>query len=201
MLPSPRSDLHQLQLFPKELLRGSSRNICGDMAERCTEKLTGGKRLKTDCRIPFCPDIECENHCCEVKSVRHGSKTILYQHRIEKEKAFTAEGGVLEYWFWIHKANFKKCETEDDVRQAWARGIHCVCIIDFPSILRLIEKKETETINNSYYSNHSPNGVFKGSGWLLPTRVLIETCKAATNIEDLQVLKNSIKPFQLYRRH
>lgn len=202
-IPRQRSLEIQKTLFETPLKnRGCIRNICGDFVERCTSKLSGGRRLVTDSRYSVCPDLYfAPSTYLECKSVGKANYTIIYKHRWEKENEFCEAGNSIFYWLWRHHGNFKKSQTVESVRFQLSRSFLGVYILERSVLSTLISQQDSVPLNKYYYSNKHSKGTFKGEGWKLHLRDLQDCCFNPIAIMCLPVVGYTIglpKPVPIF---
>jgi hypothetical protein len=160
-----QSTHYQKTLFDPPLRAvGALRNICGEFAELCTQRVSGARRLRTDSRQTICPDLHFDDNIWfECKSVGKSGYAIIYQKRYEKERTFISQGNQLVYWIWSHGGAIGKAASVGEIQQQFSENLRCVYVVDCRELWSYLD--ETPVIlNNSYFSNSRAGG-FKGSGW------------------------------------
>src|ERR1022692_1608184 len=91
------------------------RNYLGEIVEEATEKLTGGRRHKTQSNADYCPDVSAGEIYYECKSAGRQNQTFVYRGRLEKDLLFAAEH-ILLYAVWHHAVDTAKVATVDELR-------------------------------------------------------------------------------------
>lgn len=169
MLPGFRSSETQLTLWDAPVKSsGSVRNIAGNFIEKCTEKVSQARRLKTDCRAEICPDIGFGNRIWfECKCVGRTNSVIIYKHRLEKDRRFVESGESLYYWLWNHGAKLMDADTIPAAEDRILYSLRSLTIVDHETLVSLLGKP-CRSMNSMYYSNHG--NIHKGDGWALPLK-------------------------------
>lgn len=148
-LPAKRPLVRQLRF---ELPLGShayARNILGDFVEELTAKLFRGRRLRTDPRCDYCPDVEARGLYVECKSAGRKRQTFIYSGRLEKDRAFASEHQLV-YIIWHHSAYTMEAETDVELRCLFLSRLRSIYIVPFSFIDRLLRGREAKPLNSGY---------------------------------------------------
>jgi hypothetical protein len=167
-LPSTKRRDDQLRF---ELPLGShayARNILGDFVEELTAKLFRGRRLKTDSRCDYCPDIEARGLYIECKSAGRSRQTFIYAGRLEKDREFAREHRLV-YIVWHHTAYTKECDTDVELRCMFLARLRSIYIVPFEFIDELLRGREAEPLNSKYGGTDRQT---YGSGFRISVREL-----------------------------
>lgn len=164
-IPKFRSS-HAQPLLWDEPLRGHGhiRTVVGDLAERMTCERMGGRRLKTDARCEYCPDVQVGRMYFECKAVGRSGQLFVYAGRLAKDRAFAAVH-VLWYAVWRHRADTKGCRTVAELEAAVRASVRCLYVMPFSAVDAACATVEERPLNSKYGRGGDQN---YGSGFRVP---------------------------------
>lgn len=145
-----------------------ARNILGDFVEELTAGLFRGRRLSTDSRCDYCPDIEARGLYVECKSAGRSRQTFIYAGRLEKDRAFAREHHLV-YVIWHHTAYTLEADTDVELRCLFLARLRSIYIVPFAFIDELLREREAEPLNSRYGGT---NRQVYGSGFRISIREL-----------------------------
>jgi hypothetical protein len=160
-LPKFKPDLIQQGLFDLPLgNHGHSRTVLGELTEKLTAMLFGGKRHKTDSRCEYCPDVSRDDlFYFECKSVGKSKEALIYKGRLEKDKIF-AEDNALYYVIWHHTTQTKHASTVCDLKSLFLYNLKSIYVVPFSKIYELCLNVKPTNMNRSY-GNGDKNTVYR----------------------------------------
>lgn len=126
-----------------------ARNVTGDLAERLTARLVGGRRHKTDCTADYCPDVSARGTYFESKAVGRSRTAFVYGGRLDKDREF-ARTHRLVYVIWHHGADSKLAATEGDLERLVLETMRCVYVVPFAYIDLLCSRMSPDRLNSKY---------------------------------------------------
>jgi hypothetical protein len=182
-LPRHKTEYTQRELFPDTRAPGSMGAIrywLGDFFEEATARITGARRLVTDSRCKYCPDLHLHKRVfLESKGVGNTGAVLLYRGRVERDRNFQRKSrATLLYCIWRHTA--APCRAEcmgslDTLRSTLATQTVSVMVVPFELVESLVINEPARIINTRYGRTHDyPNKY--GEGWRLPYRTLRGHC-------------------------
>lgn len=145
-----KSLIVQPYLFDEPLRgHGHARTIVGDLAERLTARLTGGRRHRTDGRASYCPDVSAGDEYYESKAVGRSRTAFIYGGRLAKDREF-ALAHNLRYVIWHHRADTKLVETVGQLEAMVIEKLVCAYAVPFEEIDWLCAWLQPEPLNSKY---------------------------------------------------
>jgi hypothetical protein len=181
-LPTERQKDTQTYLFDWDTpLKGppACRAWVGDFFEEATAEISGAKRLKTNSKIRWCPDLKWQDVFFETKSVGESNQVIIYEGRLKKDIDNLAKRKAkFYYWIWRHRLQIKGLKTLKELRSNLAISVKSLLVVDFEVICDILKdrpvrpvlgKQSTKKgIRLGYGSNDY------GSGWTLSLGYILE---------------------------
>lgn len=182
-LPKPRRRPDQGTLFDVDPLltsTGAARSWVGDFFEEATAVLTGATRLRTDGRLPWCPDLQFSaRHFLESKAVGQSGQMIVYEGRANKDADnLRRRRARLTYVIWRHRFRTTTATSHGELRRGLAEGVEYVLLIDFAELHAILRKIPPRKVNTVYTIAGRRNGYGSeskgyGIGWTISLRSLI----------------------------
>lgn len=182
-LPRSQSLYRQTYLFPDIRAPGSMGAIrywLGDFFEEATARITGARRLITDSKCAYCPDLHLGKKVfLESKGVGNTGAVLLYRGRVDRDGAFQKrERSKLFYCIWRHVAS--PCSPAaigslDTLRDMLATQTVSVMVVPFELVESLVINEPTRIINTRY-GRADREATKYGMGWRLPYRTLRGYC-------------------------
>ncbi len=151
---------------------GNARVVIGELVEELTEKLTGGRRHKTNSLADYCPDVSVAHingqyiWYYECKAAGKNRETFIYGGRLKKDREF-AKQHSLYYIIWHHTTDTTKAETELELRKMVKENMKFVYAVPFVAIDQLCSRLKLEKLNSGYGNPENP---LYGEGYRLKLR-------------------------------
>lgn len=186
-LPRTKSVDSQLRLFDNcRVIRskGEARWAVGDVCEDLVAKISGGKRLVTDCSKSYCPDICYDSDVFfESKAVGRSGQMILYDNRILKDLAFVKDHNCqLFYWVANHSSSVLDfCSRSiDDLKRSVCAGLKSISVVPVDMINSLVCGVDSRVVNSGYTKSgnrlgYGSNGY--GRGWTVSYKSIRSLCR------------------------
>lgn len=144
-ISDPIATLPQPSLFPAYDNRplhspASIRYHVGMWCQEATRVLTGAVPHLTDNRADVCPDLSHPGGgFLEVKSLAKGRESILFRHRLERDRELVrSTGRPLTYLYWIHRAPVLEARSLFDLRDMLATATSEVLAVPAERIQRAV---------------------------------------------------------------
>lgn len=167
-----KSGFHQPWLFDVPLgNHGHARTVIGDLAERLTARLTGGRRHRTQGTADYCPDVSFRGTFFESKAAGLSKQTFVYAGRLEKDRRFVRKGNPLSYVIWHHGADTKLARTVRELEELVLANLRCVHVVPFPCFDAVCRTLPEEKLNSGYGGHVNRSKVY-GSGFRVFLRLL-----------------------------
>lgn len=166
---SPQIDVefYQPSLFGFNLgNHGHRRYVVGDFIEYMTAKILRGKRHKCAGNYDYCPDVSVCGKYIECKAMGKSNQTLIYQGRLEKDRAFVNQGNDLYYAIWSHNSNTLNFNIVEDLQFNILINIEWMALVPFYDIEQYCLWKKPERLNSINYG--SPENPLYGSGYRIP---------------------------------
>jgi hypothetical protein len=113
--------------------------------QEASRVLTGAVPHVTDGSADICPDLSHpEGDYIEVKGLAHGRESILFKHRLARDRALVhSTGRGLTYLYWIHTAPVQTARTLFQLRAMLAASTTEVLAVPFERLRRAVHSLPT----------------------------------------------------------
>ena len=168
---------------------GHVRTVVGDLAEKLTCKLVGGRRHKTQSTAEYCPDVsDGMGTYYESKATGQSKQAFIYGGRLEKDKRFVAAGYNLSYVIWQHNAETKQVSTVEELRQLVLQTMLGVHVVPFQKIADICGLLPVEKLNSKYGEALSRPGTY-GTGYRINLSLLKQWFLVPTWLPEVKLFK------------
>lgn len=148
---------------------GRARTVVGELGERLTAALVGGRRHRTDCTADYCPDVSVGDRFYESKVVGLSRVAFVYGGRLVKDRQFASRHS-LTYVVWHHTTQVSKFATVNELERAVLDSMRALYIVPFAVVDALCRGMAPDKLNSRY--GRSQERPEYGSGYRIPLKLL-----------------------------
>lgn len=153
---------------------GHVRTVIGDLVERLTARLVGGRRHKTQSTADYCPDVSATVAGAPVyyesKAAGKSRQTFVYAGRLRKDVDFAASH-ALWYVVWHHHAETKRAATVGGLESLVLAEMRAAFVVPFARFAEICRGRVEEPLNSKYGSSQDRPDTY-GSGFRVPIKHL-----------------------------
>jgi hypothetical protein len=142
----------------------ATRNLVGGFYQEAARVLFGASEHQIDSRVDICPDLSVgPRSYIEVKSIGRGRQGLIYQRRLDHDRALVRSGATLTYVFWIHNVEATAFTQREELYAALGRGVERVLVVPFERV-----SAACRTITPRIMNYRTPRAGVDGPGEEMP---------------------------------